>query len=395
MESAKTYSITLLCILVLAFYSNFIFLTGNYKTFFYNSLIVALVCFFLHYRILLSIIRKKEVACFVVLSMVPLLLGFFPSESMVSTKRYLQNISYFIVLCVTIIFCIKVLPHKWRSRVFSVILALFFSGIAFHLYGVLEVNSRQGFYSNSHYLALFCLMSFPVISYGLLANRSKVSTGIWAVSTCVIFFLLMNTLSRPAWIALFVGYGVGVCLFLGGWQRAGSIIFMVFTVVMGYLFLPDFVIDRVDDLAKNFLTEERFAIWQSAFQMQLSSEYLSWIFGHGPGSYKVLFEELNAYYSFFYFPHNFFIEILFESGIVGLAVISFLYFKVYALLLFVYNHEPGKRFLFFTLFVCLTTHLLFTFFTVPFYSKYVTLTQAPIIALILYYYDETRAKIIS
>ena len=288
---------------------------GNYKTLFYNCLVVALVCFLLNYQLLLSLIRTKEVACFVALSITPLVFGFLPSEDIASTKRSLQNIVYFILLCIIILFCIKSLTPKWRRSAPSIIAMLCLSGMAFHLYGVVEVSSLRGFFSNPHYLALFCLMSVPVITYLLLEHGANSKKVVWAVSVCVIFFLLINTSSRPAWFALIVGYGVGFGLFLRGWQRAGSLILMTLLAVLGYLLLPDFIAGRVDEFVINFAQEERFEIWRGAFQMQLARDSTSWLFGAGPGSYKALFEAYNTYESFFYFPHNFFVEILFESGI--------------------------------------------------------------------------------
>lgn len=389
----KPYLTALLYFLLLAFYANFIFKTGNYKTLFYICSIVAVVCFSLNYNRLLDLVRTKQVACFVMLSIIPLLLGALPFEDIQPTKRYLQNIVYFIVLCITIIFCLKSMTPKWREYSPAIIASLCILGMFFHLYGVIEVNALTGFYSNPHYLALFCVISLPAVSYPLLKNRTIFKTIAWIVAIGVIFYLLVNTSSRPAWGALLLGYGAGCGLLLRGNVRIIALACMVVVAILTYLLLPNLVGARVDELIINLAVEERVYIWGDTFRMQLASEPVSWIFGHGPGSFKANFEIFHTTQYFLYFPHHFFLEIMFESGIIGVLVISFLYFKLYSLLFFVFNNDYSKRLLMLTLFVCLTSHLIFTFFTVPFYSKYVILIQAPIVALILYYYDETRKRI--
>lgn len=75
-------------------------------------------------------------------------------------------------------------------------------------------------------------------------------------------------------------------------------------------------------LIQNLKAEERIQFWQDAWKMQKDSSLIGWILGNGIGSFRVLFRKYSVpQYSHFIFPHNFFLEVLYENGIVGFVLI--------------------------------------------------------------------------
>lgn len=276
------------------------------------------------------------------------------------------------------------IPKHLIKKIEIIICITLIISVIYNFYGSLAINHEKSHFSNLHYAAQFALTTSFILTYCLLKGKRPVNYVILLCCLLACGWILINTLSRPAWIALVLTVGCALVLFFNRKHALFGIAGLTIISILLYLLLPDFFSNRVDDLIENIKTEERVQIWSDALTMQASNNIGSWLIGHGPGSYETFFRAYNNFQAKINFPHNFILEILFESGIVGLTLITLLYQKLYASIFRMHKQQPKLRPESMLMFMCITANLILSFLTFPFYSKYVLLYQAPFMAITLY-----------
>lgn len=237
---------------------------------------------------------------------------------------------------------------------------------------------------NPHYLAQGCMLFALVCGYLFVfaASRMKI---LLALLVLLLLCMLLTTSSRPAWIAFLLG---NVIVF---WQlrKERKLLFGVVLisaiVALAATNLENFT-QRMLELLSHLTTEERVFIWHDAWRMQMSSSSLGWLFGHGFDGFDESFPAYSAYHLTgvdFNSPHNFFLELLYLNGIVGLALIIAFFAQLYSRLwhLCCNNHQAPLAVLMTAL---LTANLFFVSITVPFYSGYNMITIALVTGVMLY-----------
>jgi len=235
-----------------------------------------------------------------------------------SNLRYIKRL----VRMVIIVFAIHCLSQKEiEDRVkllFGGILALAvcWQFAAHYLY-----HMPFGTYRNPHFLANFAVLALPLIVYLFLVINGWYKLIFIAVGI-LDFYLLLRTGSRPAFLAIICG-ALFVFIFLTrGWHRwlgIGSI-FLISAVI--YVTDYEGIGTRVRVLALNLLKEERAQIWADSWQMLKGNSLIAWILGNGLGSSLISFPKYSVpQYSHLDFPHNFFLEVLYENGIAGFVLI--------------------------------------------------------------------------
>ena len=130
---------------------------------------------------------------------------------------------------------------------------------------------------------------------------------------------------------------------------------------------------RLNNLIENISREERITIWSDAIAMQLDSDQYQWLLGHGLGAFEQGFQSYSNYRESVDFstPHNFFIETLYTSGLIGslLIAIGEVLF-VYTLLRLwwntIFDSQKGLVLLIIVLFI---THFIHTFLTISFFTR--------------------------
>jgi O-antigen ligase len=388
----QTALLSLLTLTLVLFFANFAFQLANYKTLFYYSLIFTLPLGMLNPSPLVDIVRRPEVLKF--LTGIVLLLGFglLPVEAMSPIKTSLQHIAYFGALVVLMLLVAHRLPSHVTGKFLPMTAAIFAVAMAYHLHGQLTVNPLQSDFWNPHVLAQLCLFALPVFVLAAWRSRSWTPRILMLAVALTANWLLINSQSRPAWIALLAGLVIVVALGSTGrtrWLALGGI---AVSVPVAYLLFPQLVGDRMNDLLLHITTEERVAIWQTGWQMQLQGSPLHWLIGFGPGSYQARFPAMEIIGHTFYFPHNFVLEVLFESGIVGLTAVGLFYAWFAGLLLHLLRASPSLQPALLTLIFLFTSQLLFCFLVQPFYSRHSLLLQAPVVALTLHLYRLLRTQ---
>ncbi len=146
------------------------------------------------------------------------------------------------------------------------------------------------------------------------------------VLTCL--HILLKIQSRPAILGLFFS-GFGVMLFFCKgqkklWVLIGGIGIVGLMVITNY----QNIFAEMKDLIIHISREERVVIWSDSLKMIATDNYWHILFGHGLGSFRYAFSDFSsvARYSQHVFPHNFFLQWVYESGLLGFGLITALLF---------------------------------------------------------------------
>jgi len=251
---------------------------------------------------------------------------------------------------------------------------------------------RIGLTSNPHYLALQAILVIPVTVY-LLNQAHLIGKVILVVIVTMELYLLMESFSRTAWLAFFVGSLVSIPFF--GFKTrlmaVGGILLIPLTV---YYFGVLGVDERLNDLINNLVREERVTIWSDALAMQKESNWFQWLLGHGLGSFESGFQTFSHYHGNVDFttPHNFFIEILYTSGIIGLLMIAIGegVFVFSMLKLYWGTKYDSQKTLVVLVLVLLVVLFIHTFLTISFFAKQSTYFLAMIIGIGVYLFKREK-----
>jgi O-antigen ligase len=175
-----------------------------------------------------------------------------------------------------------------------------------------------GTYSNPHQLAIFTALALPPIVYFFFVSKDWYKI-IFVPVAIMAAALLLQTSSRPAFLAIICGTLFVVIFLSKGWHRWLSLI-LIFSVI-AVLYITDYasVITRMKDLLVDVPKEERVMWAADSWKMLKDNSLLAWLLGNGIGSVRVfspkyLWGSMN-------FPHNYFLEILFDNGIIGVVLI--------------------------------------------------------------------------
>lgn len=221
-----------------------------------------------------------------------------------------------------VVFAIHSLGREGETRLHAVLFgALLGVSICWQSFALHVLAMPFGVYSNPHYLAILLILALPFIFYFSWVNKGWLR-GAFVLLCLLALELLLQTSSRPAFIALTAGALFVFALFTKGRYRwlGLALVFGLFTAV----WLTDYagMETRLKDLAINLPTEERVLWWQDAWRMQKDSSAAGWLFGNGIGSVQRSFPDyISPDYGVFYFPHNYFLQLLYEDGAVGLVLV--------------------------------------------------------------------------
>jgi O-antigen ligase len=181
--------------------------------------------------------------------------------------------------------------------------------------------------------------------------------------------------SRPAFLALVVSTLFIVTFFTRNRYRwFGLLAICALFVFLGTTNYAGFF-DKLKELMSTISEEERVHIWSYSMEMLRDNSLPAWFFGNGIGStYDVLqkYALPDPLYQSFSFPHNFFIQILFENGIIGSVLIFGGLSGVFYLLVVmsIKATDATMRLLIVCMMAVFLNCLMFTGLTVGFYSKY-------------------------
>ncbi len=246
-------------------------------------------------------------------------------------------------------------------------------------------NMPFGTFSNPHYLSSFSMLTIPAIAYCFMATKGWYKFLFLPVALLDID-LLLKIGSRPAILGIAVGT-IFVFIFLtGGWRRWGSLLLLC--VILISLYITDYgnVYSRFEELIVNFLQEERFSLWRSAWNMLKDNSLMAWIVGNGIGAGRsVLPQYSTGVLKTFIFSHNYLLEICYENGIIGVILVfgGIVWFLIYAVKAAKQTDNKNIGLLIKCMIVIFISWLIHTGLTFPFYSKYSQYSLAFILGTIL------------
>lgn len=178
------------------------------------------------------------------------------------------------------------------------------------------------------YFAYYLSFGICLMLYGLYTNQASISRNIILVGILFLFFVLMLTASRTAYLGLLLILSFFILRYFFGESKSStkvvalvSIFLLLSMLLFNYFDLNTLMADA--DEGTDFW--ERFTLWDAALRANPNP-----IFGVGTGDYKVV---LNQYYlsqgmTLFaeenYNSHNQFIQIYFSNGIFGLLSLCIL-----------------------------------------------------------------------
>lgn len=194
------------------------------------------------------------------------------------------------------------------------------------------------FSAHKNLLSSFLFLLLPFVLYGII-----LLTGQWKLISKLLFFLIILLLlflqTRAVYLALIVTFFIFIFLFF---RKKGNIIKICFItflslgiIIVLFSLLSDSFLSRIHVL--NYLTsesaQERIAVWKNT--ILLIKEYP--LFGVGSANWQYNFSKYpigmidniaNSSVSF-QRPHNDFLWILSETGIMGFSFIVFILFYIY------------------------------------------------------------------
>ena len=224
--------------------------------------------------------------------------------------------------------------HTWF------ILSVIIFCLVLHLAGILVWHRPNGFFDNPHYIALQSIVTINLGFYFVLSCRGLKK--VTALAIVLISLLLLSlVVSHIAWVAL--GCSALVWLYLLFHKRNKKMVgLVVLLLLVGGIFastLFDYNTALVhNDISTfenvreptlelfNVWNDERVIIWKDAWTMQVDSSVSQWLVGHGLSNFEAFFPSYSTFNKpgvglfpiAYVFPHNFILEVLFNSGLFGL-----------------------------------------------------------------------------
>jgi|694.fasta_scaffold73886_3 hypothetical protein len=259
-------------------------------------------------------------------------------------------------------------------QVIGLILVLFvFANLTFNAFWThWPRDGKVGLFSNVHYMSMYCVMTFPILMYAI-TNAPSLRVR-WFMSLTLLgdVWLLLETHSRPGYLAVMFSALVVIPFMAPHLRwRLGTLTASI--PILLYLGNVAGFSARVDDFADHFAQDERWEIWVEAIRLQMQSTGLHWLRGHGIGAFHHDFRAfaLSLGMGTYLSQHNFFMEILYSHGVIGLIVVTLAYgFFIYRLARITWfdNYLPSRRIGLLLLSVA-TAQWVHGFSTVPFFSR--------------------------
>jgi O-antigen ligase len=316
-----------------------------------------------------------------------------------------RSLSYFLALP-GMILAIHSFSKKVRldSKTLSVyggiaVLALIVHFIAY--YTVERVVNPGGLesmslYSNMHHFGAFASLILAVLSYFGTQIKGWLRFLCFA---CAIgaFYLLWESSSRISWLSFFSSIVVAALVFLRNkrlWIALAGMLAVSFTAA--YVSGLAAIRSRIADLIVNWQTEERITVWTDTLRMLRDNSFMDWLLGHGIGSFRYYFPDYETIgargvLESWNFPHNFFFQIIFENGIIGLmmilvgiALLMMGLWRAHRLL-----EDKIDRYLLVTIFILFWINFIHGALTLSFYHKYFIYPLSMVIGISLILFEKT------
>lgn len=295
---------------------------------------------------------------------------FLAAENLIFIKE-IRHIVLAAFLALGIWLLAKKNPAYIKKNIFGYAIGLIFIYVAVQAIALWWFDRPYGTTKNPHYLALYSAIALFMAMYCFFRASLKMKF-IIGISILFLGVFLLHTSSRPTWIGLILS-GVLALIFLN--QQSRRFFGLAIAVVLIGLTLTNAgnFASRFEELLFNLNTEERMVIWQDTWEMQTQSSNGEWLLGHGLDSFEEYFKPYSHYHLQnidFNSPHNFVLELLFISGVIGLLLAICMLWLIYKNLLAGINGQNQYKNIYLVLLVVITSNLILVGITLPFFTSY-------------------------
>jgi len=300
-----------------------------------------------------------------------------------------------LVKMLAIIFCMLLTSRTTASTtafgVFGSLLAL---SVIWQFTAYIIFGMPYGTWSNPHYLANFAVLSLPLVFYYFRTVPIPYNILFLLLAVVDIDPVFRNG-SRPAFLALMVSSLFVITFFVRSRYRWIGLLAVIGSLILLSTTNYDGFFEKLDYLIVNLSNEERVTIWKYSWAMLRDNSPLAWFVGNGIGSTKDILQKYSTAYPLYKninFPHNFFIQILFENGLIGSVIV----FGGLAHLLYLFIKlartavDPSVHLFVNCMMAAFLNCLIFTGLTVGFYSKYTLYPLAFIIGTLFVMLEKSR-----
>lgn len=284
--------------------------------------IICIAAFFLRHKKTAGIYKDREKYIFPIGLLIA---GLIVSASLNNNYRSEFGIikSWFIIpLVFSFIASITISKEKIFKAIYvsAVFVAMISLGYLFS--GYITFDGRlQAFYNSPNYLAMYLA---PAILIGIFKLQSKEKK--YLVSIPILLAAFYFTFSYAAWLALVSAAAMIFIIFIKGKNNLKISILMLFVLTIFLMLqIGTKKMDNFIHLNERSSFASRLIIWSSAGRI-LSD---NWLVGIGPGNFQEKYLEYQKYFSPYLEwavpePHNLFLAIWLQAGIMGIIGFIFL-----------------------------------------------------------------------
>lgn len=285
---------------------------------------------------------KLPIAVFLFLALVSTLLSFNITASLAELARLISIFSLY-ALGFIIVTTKKELGYLIKTIVLSAVIPSFFALYQFFTNSGMTIFTEEiynrifGTFAHPNLLAYYLIIPLALLVFAFSKDIQKKNPNIFYPLSFLFFTtLLILTYTRGAWLAfLLIIFIIGVVKYRKFLVISAIIVFLIYAV-----FEPIRI--RIDNLITSdpgSSVQWRLSLWKD------SVAYISEapIFGHGTGTANELILEKRGMKFGSSDPHNDYLKILLENGILGLIAYLVIYTSLIATLIIKYARESDKN----------------------------------------------------
>jgi len=277
-----------------------------------------------------------------------LFLGMAIILSIFSINLTISVVEIFRWLSFLALFILGFLLFPGGQKTTLLIKTLIFSSLIPLIISIFQIINQQGFFDGERWriagtfvhpnmLAFYLVFVITLVLFIFLTLRQEaIEKYFYLIFSLPLLIVLLFTYTRGAWLCLIL------ILFLVGLSRFR--VFLLSTLLILFLFYISFLPfqERVNSLASFSASDStvwRLDLWRDAWGYAKNSL----IVGHGPGTASLVIGQNRSHLLGSSEPHNDYIKIILETGLIGLAAYVFLILSLWWKLWQGYLHEKWPR----------------------------------------------------
>ncbi len=341
-----------------------------YRFFAYANLVIVLIDAFRQYKISRSFKDFQWLKYPIYFALGFITLHFIAVQNLIIIKE-IRHILLAIFLIIGVVTFANKKNEYVRKNTFIFTILIIIIYVILQSIFLWVFNKPFGTAKNPHYLALFSSVCMITAIYCFFNTSIKLKC---LLGICILLLgaFLIESSSRPAFLALILS-GLLLTYFLKRKSKFYAVLTATLTLLsLGLTNLGGFA-ERIIDLIANISTEERIVIWQETWKMQEDSSLSEWVVGHGISTFEEAFKPYSSYHLInidFNSPHNYLLELLYTSGLLGLFLVFFMFWLIYKKLICSIMSEDKHKFIYMTLMTVLTSTVICSSLILPFFYSY-------------------------